>query len=141
MGNRRSDVASSAVTEVDKRDAGRWSWPQTAASVYAWRHVVMTTWIPPETEDSPDVWDALSEETSRRWAKAHPCRAALAELFAYNRRKQGQEAGWPHLMEVVEREPFQARKACHRWLVYLSRLRAEGRDDFSDSLLDDLLNG
>ena len=89
------------------------------------RHQSMTTWTPPETEDSPDVWDALSAETSSRWSKAHPLRAALASLVALKRRKQGREAGWPHLLELVSRKPLEALLAYHRWRVYLERLRAE----------------
>ena len=94
----------------------------------------------PLTEDSPDTWDALTAEASSRWSKAHPVRAALAALAARRRRKQGQEAGWPHLLEMVERQPFQARKAHYRWFIHLVRLRAEGRDGFSGNCLDDLLS-
>ena len=94
----------------------------------------------PPTEDSPDAWDALAAEANSRWNKAHPVRAALAALVARRRRKQGREAGWPHLLEMVERQPFQARKAHYRWFIHLVRLRAEGRDDFSGNCLDDLLS-
>lgn len=88
----------------------------------------MTSWTPPETEDSPDVWDALSAEISSRWSKAYPVRAALASLVALKRRKQGREAGWPHLLELVSRKPLEALLAYHRWRVYLERLRAEDMD-------------
>ncbi len=100
----------------------------------------MTTIYFPPTEDSPDAWDALAAEASSRWSKANPVRAALAALVASRRRKQGQEAGWPHLLEIVERQPFQARKAHYRWLIHLVRLRAEGKDDFNGNCLDDLLS-
>ena len=100
----------------------------------------MTTIYFPPTEDSPDAWDALAAEANSRWNKAHPVRAALAALVARRRRKQGREAGWPHLLEMVERQPFQARKAHYRWFIHLVRLRAEGRDDFSGNCLDDLLS-
>jgi hypothetical protein len=94
----------------------------------------------PPTEDSPDAWDALSAETSSRWAKAYPRRAFVAEMLAFKRRKQGRERGRPNLLEMVERQPFQASKAHHQWLLHLVRLRAEGRDDFSGHCLDDLLS-
>ena len=100
----------------------------------------MTTIYFPPTEDSPDAWDALAAEVNSRWSKAHPVHAALAALVARRRRKQGQEAGWPHLLEMVERKPFQARKAHHQWLQHLIRLRAQGKDDFSGKCLDDLLS-
>ena len=93
----------------------------------------------PLTEDSPDAWDALAAEANSRWNKAHPVRAALAALVARRRRKQGREAGWPHLLELVERQPFQARKAHYRWFMHLVRLRAEGRDDVDGNFLEDLL--
>ena len=100
----------------------------------------MTTIWFPRTEDSPDAWDELASAASSRWIKAHPVRAALAALVACRRRKQGQEAGWPHLVEMVERHPFQARKAHYRWFMHLVRLRAEGRDDYSGNCLDDELS-
>lgn len=99
----------------------------------------MTTIYFPPTEDSPDAWDELASGASSRWIKAHPVRAALAALVAYRHRKQGREAGWPHLLELVERHPVQAFKARCRWLLHLARLRAESRDDFDGDCLEDLL--
>ncbi len=99
----------------------------------------MTTIWSPRTEDSPDAWDELAAEASGRWIKAHPVRAALAALVARRHRKQGREAGWPHLLEMVERHPVQAFKARCRWLLHLARLRAEGRDDFDGGYLEDML--
>ena len=93
----------------------------------------------PLTEDSPDAWDELAAEASRRWSTAHPVRAALTALAALWRRKQGREAGWPPLLEMVERHPVQARKAHYRWFIHLVRLRAEGRDDYDGNCLEDLL--
>jgi hypothetical protein len=99
----------------------------------------MTTIYFPQTEDSPDAWDALAAEASSRWAKVHPRRAFVAEMLAFKRRKQGRERGRPNLLEMVERHPFQASKAHHQWLLHLVRLRAEGKDDFDVNCLEDRL--
>ena len=72
--------------------------------------------------------------------KAYPRRAFVAELLAFKRRRQGREGGRPNLLEMVERQPFQASKAHDQWLLHLVRLRAVGRDDFSGHCLDDLLS-
>jgi len=101
-------------------------------------NAMTTIWFP-RTEDSPDAWDELASAASIRWIKAHPVRAALAALVAYRHRKQGREAGWPPLLEIVERHPIQAFKARCRWLLHLARLRAESRDDFDGDCLEDLL--
>ena len=63
----------------------------------------------------------------------------MAVLVARRHRRQGREAGWPHLLEMVERQPLEAFKAHHQWLLHLARLRAEGRDDFDGNCLEDLL--
>jgi hypothetical protein len=89
----------------------------------------MSSMFPPLTEDSPDSWDLMATEVTNRWRTAHPRRALIAELLALKRRKQGREGGKPHLLEMVERHPFQAFKAHRQWLLHLVRLRAEGKDN------------
>ena len=97
-------------------------------------NAMTTIWFP-RTEDSPDAWDALAAEASSRWSKEHP----LVGLLAFKRKRQGRSAGRPNLLEMVERQPLEAFKAHHQWLLHLARLRAEGRDDFDGNCLEDLL--
>ena len=140
VGGARPAAASAVMTSGDGRDAVPLPCPRLLA-LFGGDANAMTSIRFPLTEDSPDAWDALAAEASRRWSKEHPARAALGALVARRRRKQGREAGWPHLLEMVERQPFEALKAHHQWLLHLARLRAEGRDDFSGNCLDDLLSG
>lgn len=85
----------------------------------------MTSWTPPVTDDSPDGWDLMATEASKRWSRAHPVRAGIAALVALWRRRQGHGAGVPPAAELVERKPFQALRAKYQWLLHLARLSAE----------------
>ena len=131
-------AAGAVMTSGDGRDACRLPCSRLLALFGGDASAMTTIWFP-QTEDSPDAWDELAAEASGRWIKAHPVRAALAALVARRHRKQGREAGWPPLLEMLERQPFQARKAHYRWFIHLLRLRAEGRDDFDGNCLEDLL--
>jgi hypothetical protein len=137
-GDRRSAAARAVMTSGDGRCDVPVHGPRLLALFGGDATAMTTIWFP-LTEDSPDAWNALAAEANSRWNKAHPVRAALAALVAYRHRKQGREAGWPHLLEMVERHPVQAFKARCRWLLHLARLRAEGRDDVDGNFLEDLL--
>ena len=138
IGGVRPAAASAVMTSSDGRGDGPLTCPRLL-DLFGGDASAMTSIRFPLTEDSPDAWDALTAEASSRWAKAYPRRALLVGLLAFKRKRQGRSAGRPNLLEMVQRQPFEALKAHHQWLLHLARLRDEGRDDFDGNCLEDLL--
>ena len=126
------------MTSGDGRDAVPLPYPRLLALFGGDANAMTIIQFPP-IEDSPDAWDALAAEASSRWSKEHPRRALLVGLLAFKRKRQGRSAGRPNLLEMVERQPLEAFKAHHQWLLHLARLRAQGRDGFDGNCLEDLL--
>ena len=139
IGGVRPAAASAVMTSSDGRGDGPLTCPRLL-DLFGGDANAMTSIRFPLTEDSPDAWDVLAAEARIHWSKEHPRRALLVGLLAFKRKRQGRSAGRPNQLEMVERQPFEALKAHHQWLLHLARLRAEGRDNFSGHCLDDLLS-